>query len=127
MTKKLLFLLPVFALFASCYKQERKCTDFKTGKFEFEAVINGEKKVSTFTRTEDIQIETFEGKTDTASVRWVNDCEFVLQKINPKNMAEQKAISMKIISTDGDTYLFEYGIVGDTRRERGTIKKVSDL
>jgi hypothetical protein len=127
MTKKLLFLLPVLSLFASCYQQERKCTDFKTGKFEFEAVINGEKKISTFTRTNDIQIETFEGKTDTASVRWVNDCEFVLQKINPKNMAEQKAITMKIISTEGDTYLFEYGIVGDTRRERGTIKKVSDL
>ena len=127
MTKKILFILPCLAVLTSCYKQERKCTDFKTGKFEFEAVIDGEKKVSTFTRTNDIQIETFEGKTDTASVRWVNDCEFVLQKINPKNMAEHKAITMKIINTDGDSYVFEYGVLGEDRRERGTIKKISDL
>lgn len=120
-------MLPLLAMLTSCYNQERKCKDFKTGKFEFEAVINGEKKVSTFTRTNDIQIETFEGKTDTASVRWVNDCEFILHKLHPKNMAEQKAISMRIITTEGDSYVFEYGIVGDTRRERGTIKKVGDL
>lgn len=127
MTKKVLFILPLFAVLASCYKQERKCSDFKTGKFEFEAIINGEKKVSTFIRKNDIQIETFEGKTDTASIRWVNDCEFVLQKLHPKNMADHKAITMKIINTDGDSYVFEYGILSEPRRERGTIKKISDL
>lgn len=127
MTKKVLFILPLLTVLASCYKQERKCSDFKTGKFEFEAVIDGETKISTFTRTNEIQIETFEGKTDTASIRWVNDCEFVLQKLHPRNMADQKAITMKIINTDGDSYVFEYGILGESRRERGTIKKISDL
>ncbi|MEC4113589.1 DNA topoisomerase IV [Myroides pelagicus] len=129
MKSKLIYLLlPLTAILAtSCYKQERNCANFKTGKFEFIAEIDGEQKVSTFIRTEEYEIETFEGKTDTSSIRWVNDCEYVLKKLHPKNMAEEKSVSMKIITTDGNTCVFEYGIVGDARRERGTLTKVSDL
>ena len=83
--KKILSLFMIMML-ASCYQVEHNCNDFKTGKFEFTQEINGEKKTSTFERTDNLQIETFNGKTDTASVRWVNDCEFVLQKLHPKNM-----------------------------------------
>lgn len=128
MRKKILYLLlPISAvLVSSCYNQERNCKNFKTGKFEFVAEIDGVQKTSTFIRTEEYEIETFEGKTDTSSIRWVNDCEYILQKINPKNMAEKKAISMRIITTKGDTCVFEYGIVGDSRRERGTLKKISE-
>ncbi|MEK6451278.1 MULTISPECIES: DNA topoisomerase IV [unclassified Myroides] len=127
MKTKLLYFLPFLFIFTSCYKQERNCANFRTGKFEFVAEINGEKKVSTFIRTDSLEIETFEGKTDTATIRWVNDCEFILQKINPKTMADKKAVSMKIVTTDGDTAVFEYGYTTDARRERGTIKKTADL
>ena len=34
-TKIRLFTLLVAVTLVSCYQQERKCTDFKTGKFEF--------------------------------------------------------------------------------------------
>ena len=95
--KKISLLLLALYL-TSCSQKERKCTDFKTGTFEFVQEINGKKFTSTFTRTETLQIETFNGKTDTASVRWVNDCEFVLQKLHPKTMNERKAISMTILS-----------------------------
>ncbi len=123
---KKIFLL-IFPLFlAGCYNQERNCTDFKTGKFLFEQEINGEKHVSTFVRTNELQIETYQGKTDTASIRWINDCEFVLQKINPKNMAEQKGIHMKILTTSADGYIFEYSIVGDTNKQKGQITKVKE-
>lgn len=126
MKKSFIYLLPFVLSFASCYKQERNCTDFKTGTFLFETEIDGVKKTSTFVRTEDMEIETYEGKVDTSSIRWVNDCEYILQKINPKNMAEQKAISMKILTTKDNTYTFEYGLVGDSRRERGTIVKIQE-
>lgn len=126
MKKSFIYLLPFVLSFASCYKQERNCTDFKTGTFLFETEIDGVKKTSTFVRTEDMEIETYEGKVDTSSIRWVNDCEYILQKINPKNMAEQKAISMKILTTKDNTYTFEYGLVGDSRRERGTIVKTQE-
>jgi len=64
-----------------------------------------------------LQIETYQGRTDTASVRWVNDYEFILQKLHPKNMIEEKAISMRILSTKDKTYTFEYSIVGDTKNK----------
>ena len=123
--KKLTSLLLALTL-VSCYQVEHNCKDFKTGKFEFSQEINGVKTTSVFERTENLQIETFKGKTDTASIRWVNDCEFVLQKLHPKNMLEKKAISMKIISTKDKTYIFEYAFVGDNKKQRGTVKKISD-
>lgn len=124
--KKLTLLLLTLTL-VSCYQVEHNCKDFKTGKFEFSQEINRKKTTSTFERTESLQIETFNGKTDTASVRWVNDCEFVLQKLHPRNMKEKKAISMKIISTKDNSYIFEYSFVGDNKKQRGTVKKISDI
>jgi hypothetical protein len=121
--KKISLLLLTLCI-TSCSKKERKCTDFKTGTFEFVQEINGKKFTSTFTRTETLQIETFNGKTDTASVRWVNDCEFVLQKLHPKTMNERKAISMIILSTEGNSYTFDYSFVGDAKKQRGTVTKI---
>ena len=121
--KKISVLLCAVGL-ASCYQQERNCNDFRTGTFVFEQEINGKKHTSTFVRTEDLQIETYEGKTDTASVRWINDCEFVVQKLHPKNMAEEKAIHMKILTTNKEGYIFEYNLVGDSNKQRGEIKKI---
>jgi hypothetical protein len=117
-------LLLLFTLI-SCYEQERKCTEFKTGKFSFSQEIDGKKLSSTFTRTEFYQIETFNGKTDTASIRWVNDCEFILEKLHPKNMQEKKAITMKILYTKGDSYIFEYAFVGDQNKMRGEAVKLN--
>jgi len=121
--KKIILLLSLTLI--SCYQQERNCLDFKTGKFEFVQEINGKKETSTFVRTEKLQIETFNGKTDTATVRWVNDCELVLQKLHPKNMQEKKAISMKILATKDKTYTFEYSFVGDDgNKQIGTVTKL---
>lgn len=123
--KKIIFLLPLFAL-VSCYNVERNCKDFKTGKFKFEYEVDGIKKTTVFERYDSIEIETFEGKTDTSSIRWVNDCEYILQKIHPKNMAEEKAITMKILITTKNSYIFEFGIVGSDQKQRGTVEKLSD-
>ena len=110
-------------ILTSCYDVERNCKDFKTGKFRFDFVLNGVKKTTVFERTPTMQIETYEGKTDTATVRWVNDCEFVLQKLNPKNIKEKKAISMKIVSTTKNSYTFEFGIIGSDEKQKGIAVK----
>lgn len=123
--KKLLLLVPMLTFF-SCYNSERKCADFKTGKFQFEYDVNGAKKITTFERNDSIEIETFEGKTDTASIRWVNECEYVLQKKHPKNMAEEKAIHIKILTTDNNSYTFEFGILGTDAKQRGVVTKIED-
>ena len=121
--KKIIFLFPFLAL-VSCYNAEHNCKDFKTGKFKFETEVNGEKKTTYFERKDNIEIETYEGKTDTATIRSVSDCEYVMQKKHPKNMAEEKAISMKILTTTKDSYTFEFGLVGSEEKQRGTVYKV---
>lgn len=110
---------------ASCYNQKRNCTDFKTGKFEFSQEIDGKTETSVFVRNDSLQIETFRGKTDTSAVRWINDCEFVLQKLHPKNRAEKKAIHMKIVTTNENGYIFEYAFIGDTKKQRGTVNRLN--
>ena len=122
--KKIILLLPLLLLM-SCYDAERNCKDFKTGKFKFEFEVNGVKKTTVFERKGNIEIETFEGKTDTSIVRWVSDCEYVLQKKHPKNMAEEKAISMKILTTKKDSYTFEFGMVGSEEKQRGKVFRVN--
>lgn len=122
-TMKKVILIAIPLLFAGCYNQERNCKDFKEGTFIFEQEIDGKPHVSTFIRTDKYEIETYNGKTDTASIRWVNDCEYILQKLHPKNMAEKKAVQMKILSTTENGYNFEYNIVGDSNKQKGFIKK----
>ncbi len=119
----LLFLLSL--LCSSCYNAERNCSNFKTGTFEFEALVGTEITKTTFVRNDSVEIDYFRGRADTSSIRWINDCEYIVKKQNPKNRAEEKAIHMKILTTNGDTYLFEYNVVGQTRKERGTAIKVS--
>ncbi|WP_281226205.1 DNA topoisomerase IV [Flavobacterium aquiphilum] len=123
--KRIVLLAPLLLLM-SCYNAERNCANFKTGKFKFDYEINGVKKTTVFERNDSIEIETFEGKTDTSTIRWVNDCEYVLQKKHPKNKAEEKAIDMKILTTTKNSYTFEFGMVGIATKQKGTVVKISD-
>ena len=79
-------------------------------------MIDGKEYVSNFKRSDSIEIEFFQGTTDTSSVRWVSDCKFILKNINPKK--SKTSISMKILSTKENSYVFEYSIVGDNSNIR---------
>jgi hypothetical protein len=127
MQKGLLLLLSLLCL--SCYQTERNCADFKTGTFEFEYVVDSIQKTGKFTRTENLNIDYFENKVDSASIRWINDCEFIQKKINPINQNEEKAIHFKILTTSEDAYTFEYQLaVKDAykkkRVEKGVARKI---
>ena len=109
----------VVFLFINCSFPEKNCKNFKTGSFEFKSMIDGKDYVSKFIRGDSLEIEFFNGIVDTSSVRWVSDCEFILKNINPKK--SKKSISMKILSTTDESYVFEYSINGDnSKRKRGT-------
>jgi hypothetical protein len=116
----------ILVLFISCYSLERDCKPFQQGEFKFTQIINGEIKSSYFTRDSIFEVELFEGKIDTSSIRWVNDCECILTKLNPDNNQEKRPIQIRIISTKGDRYTFEYSLVGDSKnRQRGSIQKIN--
>lgn len=117
-------LVSIFLVATSCYQPERDCKAFKNGTFEFTSIINNKEKTTTFIRDGNVEIDFFEGKSDTSSVRWINDCEYIVKKLNPKNKAEEKSIHMKIRTTTDSSYTFEYGIVGETNKSVGTSIKI---
>ena len=115
-----------FLILYSCYSVYRDCKKFHTGTFEFSTLVNGEIKTSYFTRSESLEIETYENKIDSARIRWVNDCECILTKLNPISNQDKRPVQIKILSTQENEYTFEYSIVGkNDNTQRGTIKKIN--
>lgn len=124
MKKILIFAL----LFMSCYNVERNCVDFKTGVFEFSTEVNDSLFTSTFTRTNEFEIELYNGIKDSSTIKWVNNCEFLLTKLNPRTNQERRPVRIKILRTYGDKYDFEFSQVNDPQKiSRGTVKRISNL
>ena len=120
---KFLYLL-LLCLFFNCYTTTRNCNDFKTGKFYSEVIIDSVLYKSTFTRSNDFQVEVYNKKTDSSHLRWINDCEVVFKTINPKNMAERKDIHVKILTTTDSSYTYEYSYVGEIKKQKGVAYKI---
>lgn len=120
------YFIVLFFIF-SCQYPERDCLNFQTGTFEFESISSdGDTLKTKFTRTKDLEVGYFDNKIDSNSVKWVSDCECIYRKINPKSLNEKKAVQMKILSTNEDSYVFEYSFVGDTKnKQRGFVKKIN--
>ena len=120
---RFLFLMLLLS-FVSCYETTRNCKDYKTGEFYSEVIINDELFKSKFKRTEALQVEAYNNKIDSSKLRWINDCEVVFKTIKPKNMAEQKDIHLKILTTTDSSYTFEYSYVGETKKQKGIAYKI---
>ena len=122
--KKVIFLS---LLLTSCYSVERNCLDFKTGVFEFSTTISDSIVTSKFKRTNEFEIEMYNGIEDSSSISWVNNCEFLITKINPRTNQEKRPIRIKILRTYGDQYDFEYsGVNNPDKISRGTVRRLSN-
>ncbi len=122
--------LVLLSCIMACETPERDCNKFKTGTFEFETLVGTEVKKTRFIRNDTLEVDYYDNKIDTFTVRWVNDCEYVMKKFRPKNQAEKEAILFKILSTDGPNYTFEYSKLikkKNTKRvvKQGTAVKIS--
>jgi hypothetical protein len=114
-------------LLTSCYTVERNCLDFKTGVFEFSTSISDSIVTSKFKRTNEFEIEMYNGIEDSSSISWVNNCEFLITKINPRTNQEKRPIRIKILRTYGDQYDFEYsGVNNPDKISRGTVRRLSN-
>ncbi len=117
-------LLFITLVFISCYEQKRDCERFRIGTFEYQSFLNGELVTSQFFRNDSIEIDYFQNKADTSSIRWVNKCECILRSLNPKKRSEEKPLHFKILTTTKNTYTFEYGLVGASKKAKGTATKI---
>lgn len=120
--KFVIFIL--FLLLISCYQPNRNCSDFKTGQFKYEALVNGKLETTIFKRSDSLQVEIYKGKTDTSRIRWINDCEFILTPLNPESILDKYQIQMKILNTTKNSYEFQYNIVGETQKETGRAENI---
>jgi len=124
MTRKVSSCLFLILVVASCYQPKRDCEPFQNGRFSFTSTIDGEELTTEFIREGNLEVAYFDGKADSSSVRWINDCEYIVKKLNPRNKAEEQSIHMKILSTTDKSYTFEYSIVGQSKKSKGTAVSV---
>tara|TARA_B110000263_G_scaffold67024_1_gene57961 strand:+ start:5562 stop:5858 length:297 start_codon:yes stop_codon:yes gene_type:complete len=97
------------------------------GEFEFTYKLNDTIQRSLFTRTLDYEIEEFNSVIDSSSISWLNDCEFLLTKVNPKTNQEKRPVRIKIIRTYENSYDFEYSSVNEPIIiKRGTVIRIKD-
>lgn len=120
---KLLLPLFAFVLWGCQQPPQRNCKDFKTGEFEFASIVGADTLKTTVIREPKIEVEYFNGSQDSSSIRWINDCEYILKKINPKNRAEEKAVHIKILTTSDSSYTFEFSAVDAPKKLKGTAYK----
>ena len=120
------FLVFFVLLLFSCVIPEKNCSQFKIGEFNFESKTENGVYNSRSIRNDSIEIEYFGSSIDTSRITWVSECEYILRKLRPKSLPEEKAVSVKIINTSDKGYLFEYSFVGDKEnRARGNAFKIN--
>ena len=119
------FLVSFSLLFFSCVIPDKNCSNFKIGEFNFESKTENGVYNSRTISNDSIEIEFFCSSIDTSRITWVSECEYILRKLRPKTLSEERAVSVKIINTSEKGYLFEYSFVGDKKnRARGNAFKV---
>ncbi len=119
------FLVSFSLLLFSCVIPDKNCSNFKIGEFNFESKTENGVYNSRTIRNDSMEIEFFGSSIDTSRITWVSECEYILRKLRPKTLSEEKAVSVKIINTSEKGYLFEYSFVGDKKnRARGNAFKV---
>jgi hypothetical protein len=106
--KKAIFLM--FLIFnLNIYSQEKKCSDYKVGKFTYTNPFYKKWKVL---RNETEQIETDEvNKIQLrASINWVSDCEYILTYTKFDDSEEHpivgQKINVKIIKVGNESVIF---------------------
>ena len=94
--------------FSSC-AQEKKCSEFKVGTFEYSDPKFSEWKVNRTDSTQ-IEISTKSGIEIFSSIEWKNDCEYVLTYKKVLNSGSDvndlvgQTIQVEIVETKSDRY-----------------------
>ena len=103
--KKLILLFIILTF--SCCAQEKKCTDFKTGTFKYTDQLYSDLKVIRTDSTQ-TEINSKNGLEMHSSIKWINDCNYVLTITKVLNADLEnvigKTIEVEIVETKSDIY-----------------------
>ncbi|SMC55721.1 hypothetical protein SAMN05660703_1831 [Cellulophaga tyrosinoxydans] len=106
--KNLIYLVLIISFFSS-KAQEKKCLNYRTGKFNYEL----ENRPELVIRTDSTQIEINPiTKVEIySSIKWESDCKYIMTYTKILNYPEGTShmigqkINVEIISTDSDGYI----------------------
>ena len=94
---------------------------------EFSTIVNGTMKTSYFIRTEKLSDKPMRKMLRKASIRWVNDCECILTKLNPISSKTSVLFKLRFYLLNRILIHLKCSIVGKAdNKKRGTIKKVKN-
>ncbi len=121
--KKILFPILIVGL-SSCMGENLDADRFKLGTFEIPAGKGYEKTI--IIRQDSIQIEKYENRIDTLSIKWKNNFSYTLKMLHPKTAIDEDPIHIKITNLKDDSYDFEAVIGHSNFVQKGTLIKVKD-
>ena len=105
--KNWIYLVFVFILL-NCKAQEKKCTDYRTGKFNY--ILKNRPELITRTDSTQIEINPITKVEVYSSIEWKSDCEYVMTYETILNYPEDAShmigqkINVRIISVDSKGY-----------------------
>jgi hypothetical protein len=108
-TRKIVLSLLLATVLHSCLQNpSRDCLKHKNGYYKFGFEYNGKIMTSFFKRDQGLGVEVFNEKIDSSSIKWINDCEFILTKLKPQNNSEKNPVNIRIVSTTDSSYVFSF-------------------
>ncbi|MCB0474230.1 MAG: hypothetical protein KDC69_01075 [Flavobacteriaceae bacterium] len=120
--KPLLAILVGTALLISCKKETSGVQMFRTGTFR--TLLEGSTAISTATRNDSLQYETYNGQTDTFDIKWNSNFEYELLNKYPKNELDSTPFVVKITGIKDSTYTFLAHYKGSNFKQKGKAIKL---
>ena len=112
----------IILLIVSCNEAPKTANIFKIGKYK--TILEDSETTSTAVRNDSIQIETYDNKKDTFSIRWINNFEYILLKKNPKSKLDSTPFHVKITAIKKNSYNFKAYYKGSNFKQKGKAVKL---
>ena len=113
----------IILLLVSCNEAPKTAPNhFKIGKYK--TILEDSDITSTAVRNDSIQIETYDNKKDTFSIRWINNFEYILLKKSPKSKLDSTPFHVKITAVKKNSYNFKAFYKGSNFKQKGKAIKL---
>ena len=113
----------IILLLVSCNEAPKTAPNhFKKGKYK--TILEDSDITSTAVRNDSIQIETYDNKKDTFSIRWINNFEYILLKKSPKSKLDSTPFHVKITAVKRNSYNFKAFYKGSNFKQKGKAIKL---
>ncbi len=120
---KLIFIVLFFFFIYSCNNNRINILELREGTFETTLASKDVKSIAI--RTKSIQIETYNNKKDTFTIKWLNNFEYELLKIHPKSSLDSVPFIVKITKLSHNGYSFKAHYKGNKYIQKGNAIKLT--